>query len=72
MDRLSDRTFRRMAEAIISLEKDPRPTGCKKLRNVEEYRIRVGAYRVLYTIDDSQRLVQIMAAGHRRDVYRNL
>ncbi len=72
MDRLPARTFDRVADAILRLETDPRPRGCRKLAGLEEYRLRVGAYRVLYAVDDLRRIVEVVAVGHRRDVYRGL
>jgi mRNA interferase RelE/StbE len=69
MDRLPRQVFDRVAAAILALENDPRPRGFKKLRGTDESRLRVGDYRILYTIDDAQRVV---AVGHRRDVYRGL
>jgi len=72
MDRLPASVFRRAARVILALEADPRPVGCKKLHGVEEYSLRVGAYRILYTIDDSARQIEVVAVGHRRDIYRRL
>lgn len=72
MDRLPGQVFERVVAAILALEESPRPSGCKKLRGLDEYRIRVGAYRILYTIDDRVRLVEIISVGHRREVYRGL
>jgi mRNA interferase RelE/StbE len=72
MDRLPQDIFDRVAEAILELEDDPRPHGCKKLKGVEEYRLRVGPYRILYLIDDEKRVVEIVAVGHRREVYRDI
>lgn len=46
-------------KAILKLTHNPRPGGCKKLTNREGYRIRVSNYRVLYTIDDKERVVTI-------------
>ena len=58
-------------EAIESLKENPRPTGCKKLVGSEStYRIRVGDYRVIYTIEDTIRIVEIDRIRHRKDVYR--
>lgn len=62
----------RIDSAILALESDPRPRSCKRLRATDVHRIRVGDYRVLYTIDDDVRVVEVMAIGHRRDVYRAL
>jgi mRNA interferase RelE/StbE len=66
MDRLPGDVFERVSEAILGLEQIPRPTGCKKLRGAQAYRLRVGSYRILYTIDDGQRAVEVVAVGHRR------
>lgn len=46
-------------KAILSLAEDPRPHGCKKLTEKEGYRIRVGVYRILYSIDDKAKVVVI-------------
>ncbi len=72
MDRLPDRTFERVAQAILKLERDPRAKGSKKLRGAQDYRLRVGEYRILYCIDDDTRVVEVIAVGHRREVYRGL
>lgn len=72
MDGLEKAAFQRVARAILSLEHDPRPRGCRKLHGVEDYRLRVGPYRVLYSVDDRARTVVVSAVGHRRDVYRDL
>jgi mRNA interferase RelE/StbE len=68
--RLSASLFDRIAEAVLRLETDPRPNGSRKLRGTDGYRIRVGTYRVLYTVNDDTRIVEVIAVGHRRDVYR--
>jgi len=66
-DPVSDRIFRK----IKALGTDPRPNGCKKLiggRNA--WRIRIGDYRVIYTIDDESREVEVTRIAHRREVYQ--
>ena len=70
MDRLPAADHARISRKILSLEDNPRPVSVKKLRGREEFRIRVGDYRVLYTIDDDSRVVTVHAVGHRRDIYR--
>ena len=72
MDRLPARTFERVVRVILHLEGNPRPNGSQKLRGVQEYRLRVGQYRILYVIDDRRRVVEVIAVGHRRDVYRGI
>jgi mRNA interferase RelE/StbE len=60
----------RVREAIVGLATNPRPTGCMKLTGREGWRIRVGDYRILYTINDDARLVTVVDVGHRREIYR--
>ena len=62
---------RRILSAIEQLGADPRPAGVRKLRGVENlWRLRVGDYRVLYAIEDAQRLIDIQVVRHRKDAYR--
>jgi len=70
LDRLPEFIHERLSRRILGLEDNPRPQGAKKLSHREEYRLRVGQYRVLYTIDDEHKIVEIVAVGHRREVYR--
>ncbi len=62
----------RVIKAIQSLREEPRPRGVKKLggKLSGSWRIRVGAYRVLYDIHDADRVVVITDVGQRKDVYR--
>jgi mRNA interferase RelE/StbE len=62
-------TYRRVLEAIRGLAEDPRPPGCLKLTGREGWRIRVGRYRVIYEVDDSEQTITVLQVGHRRDVY---
>lgn len=55
---------------ITALRDNPRPPDYKKLKGSDEYRIRVGDYRVIYTIQDDIVTVTITRAAHRREVYR--
>ncbi len=61
----------RILERILALVEDPLPSGVKKLKDFEnEYRIRVGDYRVRYEIDDVNLTVIVLHCSHRKDVYR--
>ena len=61
----------RLFPAIESLACEPRPRGCRKVQGADNlWRIRIGDYRVLYTIDDQARIVDILAIRHRSDAYR--
>ena len=70
MDKLLTPVYTRVSRRILSLEDNPRPRGAKKLSGREEYRLRVGDYGVLYTINDRRCMVTVFAVGHRREVYR--
>ena len=62
---------KRIMQRIRSLADEPRPVGCEKLSGQERYRIRQGAYRVIYAIEDDRLIVLIVKVGHRRNVYRS-
>lgn len=62
---------RRVLRAVEELARKPRPSGCRKLQGGEEaYRIRLGDYRVIYTVDDGVKVVAVERVRHRREVYR--
>jgi mRNA interferase RelE/StbE len=74
-----DRDFRslprhetpKILERVLKLEDDPRPAQSRKLKGTKnEYRLRVGDYRVFYTIDDKGRVVTVFHVAHRREAYR--
>lgn len=60
----------RIIEHLISLTEEPRPSGVKKLRGREGYKIRVGNYRILYVIDNAEEKVEVFSIAHRKDAYR--
>ena len=59
----------RIQGAIGLLADDPRPPASRPLRGRPGYRVRVGDYRIIYTIADDVLLIVIVALGHRREVY---
>jgi mRNA interferase RelE/StbE len=69
VDQKKDR--QRIVAGIRALADDPRPPGCEKLAGEDDrYRIRVGRYRVIYSVGDGELLVVVVRVGHRKDVYR--
>ena len=61
---------RRIVERIGRLSEDPRPPGCEKLSgHSEQYRVRQGAYRIVYLIEDDVLIVFVVKVGHRSTVY---
>jgi mRNA interferase RelE/StbE len=70
--RLSDEIHRRVIAAISGLASNPRPAGSKKLAGSKnDWRIRVGDYRVIYEIAETIRVVRVNRIRHRREVYRS-
>jgi mRNA interferase RelE/StbE len=72
LDRLPPQVTQRLIQAIQRLRNAPRPRGSIKLRGSRLRRIRIGDYRVLYDLDDAQRVIDVLDIGHRRDIYRGL
>lgn len=70
LDALDDTVFKRIDRKILALADNPRPAGCKKLKGFkDQWRIRVGDWRVLYIIDAETKTVTVMHVAHRREVY---
>jgi mRNA interferase RelE/StbE len=69
VDQKKDR--RRIVARVLALAEEPRPVGCEKLvGESDRYRIRVGRYRVVYSIADDELLVLVVRVADRKDVYR--
>jgi mRNA interferase RelE/StbE len=62
--------LRRIVEKIRSLEDEPRPHGYENLSAQERYRIRQGDYRIVYSITDAGKIVEIFKVGHRSEIYK--
>jgi len=62
--------LRRIVERIRSLAEEPRPHGSEKLSAQERYKIRRGDYRIVYSIDDAAKTIEIFKIGHRSEIYR--
>lgn len=61
----------RIVARIQSLGRSPRPPGSEKLAGQKErFRIRQGDHRIIYSVDDRERIVEVVKVGHRREVYR--
>lgn len=69
LEKINEPYYSKIKEAIYSLAENPRPSGCKKLRGRDGYRIRVADYRIIYDIFDHILLVDVIDLGHRRDIY---
>ena len=69
--RLPHEIVRRVDAAILSFEENPRPQGCAKLEGSDnDYRVRIGDYRILYEVNDAKKIVTIAHVRKRSDAYR--
>ncbi|MGH8590773.1 MAG: type II toxin-antitoxin system RelE family toxin [Gammaproteobacteria bacterium] len=68
---VSHDSYTRVQGAIRELAQQPRPLGSRKLVGRAGCRIRMGSYRVVYEIEDSQQRITILHIGHRKDIYRS-
>ena len=69
--KLPKHVYVRVTAKLLALGKGPRPHGCRKLKgSVNEYRLRIGDYRILYTIADDILTVFVIRISDRKDWYR--
>ena len=60
----------RIITALLELEKTPRPRGVEKVQGTELLRTREGDYRIVYDVDDKEKIITVVRIGHRREIYR--
>jgi len=74
IERVEPKKVRRQIIARIQgLATNPRPPGCEKLAGAgDRYRVRQGAYRIVYEVRDLELVVVLVKVGHRSQVYKSL
>ncbi len=70
LKQLNDADHDRIVKRLLALADNPRPVGSVKLAGHEIYRLRIGNYRALYTVDDRAKIIEIISVGHRKEIYR--
>jgi len=70
LDNLQTKIFNQMKSKISLLSDNPRPSGCLKLTAEEGYRLKTGDYRILYRIDDKEKIIYIYRIKHRKEAYK--
>ena len=70
LDSLPDKEVRKITDLIFKLKEMPRPVGIQKLTDAEGYRIRSGNYRILFEINDKNKVISVYRIKHRKDIYR--
>ena len=69
LDKLPNSVAKNISEKILLLSKNPFPTNSKKLSGQENYRMRVGSYRVIYSLDPKAKTVTILRVADRKTIY---
>ena len=69
LEKINEPYYSNIKKAIYSLADNPRPSGYKKLKGRNGYRIRVADYRIIYEIFDNILLVDVIDLGHRKEIY---
>jgi mRNA interferase RelE/StbE len=73
LKKLDKQIIPKILQAVENLADNPYPSNCKKLIGSDSiYRIRVGDYRIIYNVESSLVIVEVIKVGHRREIYRKL
>lgn len=70
LDTIPDSLAKNIARHILTLSTNPHPPNSKKLQGQETYRLRVGSFRVLYTVDTKTKEVTVLRVADRKTIYR--
>ena len=71
LKRLPRTDQQRLARVMLALADDPFPRGTRKLSGYDDvFRVRVGRYRILYSVSETRLIIVVLKIGHRKDVYR--
>jgi len=72
LKKLPKAVITKIVNSVESLSKNPFPLGSKKISGVEyTFRIRIGDYRIIYTVESERCIIEVIKIGHRKDVYRH-
>ncbi len=70
LDGIPDPMAKNISRHILTLSSNPHPPNSKKLQGQENYRLRVGSFRVLYTVDTKRKEVTVLRVADRKTIYR--
>ena len=70
LNSLPPKDIQKIITRIQSLAVNPKPSGCIKLTNREDYRIRSGNYRIIYSINNDILVIEVIKIGQRKEIYR--
>ena len=71
LKKLPSEVFHRIIPNLKALADNPKPPGCRKIMGSKnDWRIRIGSYRIIYEVDEQAKAVKVMRIRHRREAYR--
>jgi len=70
LDKIPDTIAKNIVQNILKLSDDPYPSNSKKLQGQNNYRLRMGSFRVIYTIDKKRKGITILRVADRKTIYR--
>ncbi len=70
LERLNSSVVGRLMQKIEQLSDGPRPAGCKLAGEENLWRVRVGDYRIVYSVYDAERIIDVVRIRHRSEAYR--
>ena len=71
LESIPNKHLQKIVKKIQSLSNNPRPQVSQKLSHKEQYRVRQGDYRIVYSVQDKEHSIEIVKVGHRKEVYRS-
>lgn len=72
LQKLSGKIYNSVVAAIENLATNPRPDGCAEVKPyVNIYRIRQGAIRIIYEVNDTELIIKILDIGNRGQIYND-
>ena len=71
LSKMSVKVVGKIIPVLLELSSNPRPVGCKKIKGFDNlWRVQIGEYRAIYSIDDVISLIDIREIGHRKEIYK--
>ena len=71
LEDIPKKDLQKIIKRIQALAQNPRPQGAQKLSGQQHFRVRQGDYRIVYSVNDKDLIVDIVKIGHRREIYRS-
>jgi len=70
LDKIPDSLAKKIVDNILTLKTNPLPLNSKKLQNHDSFRLRIGSFRVIYSINKSKKEITVLRIADRKTIYR--